>query len=80
MARFVVWINNIACPCQSLAAAERIVNSLKRRGRETFICGSHLWPTIDAPDARATTSPDPKRKIGRLLYFRAIQRPQKRAS
>src|SRR5678815_5547083 len=77
--RFVVWVNNVAWQCHSLTAAEHIATRLKRPGRDIFICGPHLGQTVSVPESSATTRSLPKRRLGRLLSFPAIQRPRKRA-
>jgi hypothetical protein len=68
---YVVWINNVACRCQSLATAEHIARSLKRRGRDIFLCGP-MGRATDASDASETSPSIPKQKIGRLLRFPAV--------
>jgi len=77
MARFVIWVNNVAWQCESLTVAEHIANRLKRRGRDIFICGPHSRQTVYAPDSKEMTRSIPKRGLGRLLYFPAVQQLSK---
>jgi len=68
MAGYTVWINNVACHCQTLATAERMVRRLTRQGRDIFIC----CPSEDAMDEagpREAAPSTPQRRTGRILRF-----------
>ena len=78
-ARFIVWVNDVACRCRSLAAAQRVASRARQRGKDAIICSPHLRHTIYASYAKPAPVP-PKRKMGRLLYFPRVHNPRRTSS
>ncbi|HEX3203588.1 MAG TPA: hypothetical protein VHQ67_02475, partial [Nitrospiraceae bacterium] len=79
-ARFIVWVNDVACRCRSLAAAQRVASRARQRGKDAIICSPHLRHTIYAFDAAKAAPSPPKRKMGRLLYFPLVHTPRRPSS